>query len=197
MIVLNTTTNYSIYVFSKNNCLFIKDSFGDIKKVSNSIYLYSSIIDDFDVIHICYIDLKGCLNYCTYEKNNINFISTFKLNSYVKKINKLSMYIVNNSLNIFFARYKSHNLYNIHHINYDFYNYKFLEYQFEDVRKVNNSIYTINISNNYIVCSYSNLIKSNNFKSMAFDLVNKCWVNFSTVKSSTVLFDYCNSIRYE
>uniref|UniRef100_UPI0022DFC21D hypothetical protein n=1 Tax=Paeniclostridium hominis TaxID=2764329 RepID=UPI0022DFC21D len=98
---------------------------------------------------------------------------------------------------IFFARYKSHNLYNIHHINYDFYNYKFLEYQFEDVRKVNNSIYTINISNNYIVCSYKNLIKSNNFKSMAFDLVNKCWVNFSTVKSSNVLFDYCNSIIYE
>ncbi|MDU1539079.1 MAG: hypothetical protein E6902_05610 [Paeniclostridium sordellii] len=197
MIVLNTTTNYSVYVFSKNNCLFIKDSLGNTKKVSNSIYLYSSIIDNSYVIHICFIDLKGCLNYCTYDKNNINFISTVQLNSYVKKINKLSMYIVNNSLNIFFARYISHNLYNIHHINYDLHTYKFLEFQFKDVRKVNNSIYTINISNNYIVCSYINLIKSNNLKSMAFDFKNKYWVNFSNIKSSNVLFDYCNSIRYE
>ena len=197
MIVLNTNTNSSVYIFSKNNCLFIKDSFGEIKKVSNSIYLYSSIIDNSDIIHICYIDLKGFLNYCTYEKNSLNLILTFKLNSYVKKINKLSMYIVNNSLNIFFARYISHNLYNIHHINYDLVTYKFLEYQFKDVRKIDNSIYTINISNNHIICSYSNLIKSNNLKSMAFDIVNKCWINFSNIKSSNILFDYCNSIRYE
>jgi hypothetical protein len=197
MIVLNTTNNSSLCIFNKNNYLYIKNSLGSIQKISNSVYLYSSIIDKLDIIHICYIDLKGFFNYCTYEKNNINFVSTFKLNAYVKKISNLSLYISNNSLNIFFATYLDNNLYNICHMNYDLHTYEYLDYIIKNVYKSNNQIYKINISNNYIICSYNSSKGSTNYKSMAFNLINKSWLDFSSINPSTTLFDYCDSIKYE
>ncbi|MGL5641612.1 MAG: hypothetical protein ACRDDM_05045 [Paraclostridium sp.] len=198
MIILNSTYNSCLYFFNKNNCLYVKNDSGDIEKLSNNIYTYSATIDNLNVIHICFIDLKGFFNYCIYEKNNVLSVSKFKLNGSVKKIKKLSLHILNNSLNIFFAKYSNSNSYNIHHMHYDLKTYELSNNVIKDVYKFDNLVYTVNVSNNQIICSYNDTPKGpSNIQSIIFDSVTKSWSKLSSTKINNLLLNYCDSVKYE
>ncbi|MGL5755130.1 MAG: hypothetical protein ACRCYC_07360 [Paraclostridium sp.] len=198
MIILNSTYNSCFCFFNKNNCLYIKNDSGDMKKLSSNIYTYSATIDNINVIHICFIDLKGFFNYCIYEDNNLLSISKLKLNGAVKKNKNLSLYILNNSLNVFFAKHLNHNTYNIHHLHYNLKTYDLSYNIINDVYKSNNSIYKVKISNNEIICSYNNTPTGEvNIQSVIFDNLSKSWLKFSNTKINNLLFNYYDSIKYE
>lgn len=198
MIVLNSTYNSCFSFFNKNNCLYIKNDSGDIKKLSSNIYTYSATIDNLNVIHICFIDLKGGFNYCIYEDNNLLSISKLKLNGAIKKNKNLSLYVLNNSLNVFFAKHLNHNNYNIHHLYYNLKTYDLSYNIIDDVYKSNNSIYKVKISNNEIICSYNNTPTGEvKIQSVIFDNLSKSWLKFSNTKINNLLFNYCDSIKYE
>lgn len=197
MIILSKDANVSLSIFNKNNCLYIKNFTNKLEKISNNVYLYSAIIDNYNDIHICFIDLKNYFYYYTYNNNSLNLISSFKLNVSSKKVSKLSMHLLNDSINIFFSKSLNKHYHNICHLNYNFYNNELLELTIKSAYKNTLPLYTINVSNNHIICSY--YVNSKNkidLESMVYNDNKKCWSNFSNIYTSNVLFKYCDTIKY-
>lgn len=197
MIILNKDASLSLSIFNKNNCLYIKNYTNKIENISNNVYLYSAIIDKYDDIHISFIDLKNYFYYYTYNNNSLNLISSFKLNVSSKKVSKLSMHLLNDSINIFFSKSLNKHYHNICHLNYNFYNNELLELTIKSAYKNTLPLYTINVSNNHIICSY--YVNSKNkidLESMVYNDNKKCWSNFSNIYTSNVLFKYCDTIKY-
>lgn len=197
MIILNKDANLSLSIFNKNNCLYIKDFTNRVEKISSSIYLYSALIDSMDNVHVCFIDLKNCFYYYIYKDSMLSLLSSFKFNISSKKISKLSMYLLNDSMNIFFSKSLNKHSHNICHLNYNFSTCEIAEYTINDAYKNASPLYTINLSNNHIICSYyskhENII---DLKSMVYNDNYKSWSNFSNINASNILFKYCNSIKY-
>lgn len=197
MIILNKDANLSLSIFNKNNCLYIKDFKNKIEKISNNTYLYSALIDSLDNVHICLIDFKNHFYYYTYKDSTLTLISSFKSNVGSKKISKLSMYLLRDSINIFFSKSLNKNFNNICHLNYNFNNKELVEFTIKDSYKNISPLYTINLSNNHIICSY--FYKSDNkveLKAMVYNDNDKCWSNFSNIYASNILFKYCDSLKY-
>ncbi|WP_371025285.1 hypothetical protein LZ906_003310 [Paraclostridium ghonii] len=197
MIILNKDANLSLSIFNKNNCLYIKDFTNKIQKISNSIYLYSALIDPLDKVHICFIDFKNYFYYYTYKDSALTLVSSFKFNISFKKISKLSMYLLRDSMNIFFSKSLNKNFHNICHLNYNFYSGELVEFTIKDSYKNVAPLYTINLSNNHIICSY--YCKSDNkvkLKAMVYNDNDNSWLNFSNIYTSNILFKYCDSIKY-
>lgn len=197
MIILSKDANVSLSIFNKNNCLYIKNFTNKLEKISNNVYLYSAIIDNYNDIHICFIDLKNYFYYYTYNNSSLNLISSFKLNVSSKKVSKLSMHLLNDSINIFFSKSLNKHYHNICHLNYNFYNNELLELTIKSAYKNTLPLYTINVSNNHIICSY--YVNSKNkidLESMVYNDNKKCWSHFSNIYTSNVLFKYCDTIKY-
>ena len=107
------------------------------------------------------------------------------------------MYLLKDSLNIFFSKSLNKHYHNIYHLNYNFYNGKIIEFDIKNAYKNKLSLYTINESNNNIICSY--YIKSKNIinlESVVYNDNEKCWSHFSNIKTSNILFKYCDTIKY-
>lgn len=197
MIILNKDANLAVSIFNKNNCLYIKNYTNKIEGISNNVYLYSALIDNYNDIHICFIDLKNYFYYYTYTNNSLNLISSFKLNVSSKKVSKLSMHLLNDSINVFFSNSINKHYHNIYHLNYSFYNNELIEFDIKNAFKSRLPLYTINVSNNHIICSY--YVKSKNkidLESMVYNDNKKAWSHFSNIKTSNILFKYCDTIKY-
>ncbi|KKY03025.1 hypothetical protein VN21_00065 [Paraclostridium benzoelyticum] len=197
MIILNKDANLAVSIFNKNNCLYIKNYTNKIEGISNNVYLYSALIDNYNDIHICFIDLKNYFYYYTYTNNSLNLISSFKLNVSSKKVSKLSMHLLNDSINVFFSKSINKHYHNIYHLNYSFYNNELIEFDIKNAFKSRLPLYTINVSNNHIICSY--YVKSKNkidLESMVYNDNKKDWSHFSNIKTSNILFKYCDTIKY-
>lgn len=197
MIILNKDANLAVSIFNKNNCLYIKNYTNKIEGISNNVYLYSALIDNYNDIHICFIDLKNYFYYYTYNNNSLNLISSFKLNVSSKKVSKLSIHLLNDSINVFFSKSINKHYHNIYHLNYSFYNNELIEFDIKNAFKSRLPLYTINVSNNHIICSY--YVKSKNkidLESMVYNDNKKDWSHFSNIKTSNILFKYCDTIKY-
>lgn len=197
MIILDKDSNVYLSIFTKNNCLYIKPFEKKIQKISNDVYLYSAVIDEYDCVHICFIDFKNYFYYYTYSKYCLNLVSSYNLNLTFKKICKLSIYLLNDSINIFFSKSLNKKYHNIYHLNYNFYRNEILEFSFKNAYKNKVIPYNINVSNNHIICCYYFKSKNTiNSKYMVYNDYKKKWSTFSKIKTSQILFNYCNTIKY-
>lgn len=195
MILFNKDMDYYISVFNKNKCLYLEDSFNKIKKISRNVYLYSALIDSLNQVHICILTNNNSIYYYTYYNDNLSLIFSSKLNINTQKIYKLSLYLLKNSINIFFCQYSGKLSNDIFHLNYDFYTFNLIDFKIDTSFK--NKLYYINKSNNSLICSY--YTKSHNkliLNSVLFDDDKKFWSKFSNTDTTNVLFDYCNKIKY-
>ena len=105
--------------------------------------------------------------------------------------------LLNDSINVFFSKSINKHYHNIYHLNYSFYNNELIEFDIKNAFKSRLPLYTINVSNNHIICSY--YVKSKNkidLESMVYNDNKKNWSHFSNIKTSNILFKYCDTIKY-
>lgn len=190
--------NSFVKLYTKNNSLYLKNSLEETFKLSRYIHLYSYIIDSTNKVHICLIDSKSNIIYITFKNNILDNISSFKLDINIKNLSNLSVYTINHLLHVFFIRKVNKNEFIIHHLIYDFNNKVWDLLQIGSTNKSSKPIYSVNISNNCLLCSYSTYInKSLIRKNLSFDEIKKCWNDYYKQKTSQLLMNYCNSLKYK
>lgn len=190
--------NSFIKLYTKNNSLYLKTNLEETFKISKYAHLYSYILDNDNKAHICLIDSKSNIIYITFKNNILDNVSSFKLDINIKNLSNLSVYTIKHSLHTFFIRKVSRNEFIIHHLIYDFNNKVWSLLKIGSTSKSSNPVYSVKISNNCLLCSYSTYInKAIVRKNLSFDEVNECWNNYYSQKTSQLLMSYCDSIEYK
>ena len=191
-------TNSFINLYTNNNCLYLKTSLEETFKLYKYAYLYNYILDKDNKAHICLIDYKSNVIYITFNNNNLNNVSSFKLNISLKNLKNLSVYTINNLLHVFFTKKLNKNEFIINHLIYDFYNQVWNLFEVGSTNKYSNQIYCVNILNNCLLCSYYTYVNKSIIKKIfSFDEIKKCWNDYHSQKTSQLLMNYCDSITYK
>ena len=206
------------YIYAENNCLYIKNINEKIKKVSNNIVSYCANFDENNFIHICSIDTKGRLNHFIYKNGHIKKRVLCKVCHNINNLRNMRLFIVQNYLNIFIIEESSlkNNQYRLSHFNFSPSNYNIYKYCINNIVKINESIYKLNIDDMYnMILTYGTTNKDDNSdlynKTLIFNTYNRNWLpargllrqstsisdfkSFSTIKDD--LFEYCYSIIYK
>lgn len=198
MLKKDTFPNSLAKLYTRNSSLYLKNALEENFKLSKYTHLYSYTLDINNKFHICLIDYKSNIVYITFEDNVLNNISSFKLDFNIKNLSNLSVYIMNNSLFTFFIKKVSKNEFIIYNLNYNFNTKDWNLLQVASINKSSNPIYSVSISNNCLLCSYSTYInKTLVRKTLTLDNINNCWNDYYKQKTSQLLIRYCNSIKYK
>lgn len=198
MLKKDTFPNSLAKLYTRNSSLYLKNALEENFKLSKYTHLYSYTLDINNKFHICLIDYKSNIVYITFEDNVLNNISSFKLDFNIKNLSNLSVYIINNSLFTFFIKKVSKNEFIIYNLNYNFNTKDWNLLQVASINKSSNPIYSVSISNNCLLCSYSTYInKTLVRKTLTLDNINNCWNDYYKQKTSQLLIRYCNSIKYK
>lgn len=206
------------YVYTENNCLYIKNINNKINKIANNIVSYCANFDDNNLIHICSIDTRGKLIHFFYKNGRIKRKVLCKACHNINNLKNMRLFIVEKYLNIFIVEESSlkNNQYRLSHFNFSPTNYNISKYHINNIIKRDESIYKLNIdemSNMILTYEAENKNSRSDLysKTIIFNTSKRKWMpannllrtstSFSDLKSSSTikddLFEYCYSIIYK
>ena len=118
------------YVYTENNCLYIKNINEKINKIANNIVSYCANFDDNNFIHICSIDTKGRLIHFLYKNGRIKRKILCKACHNINNLKNMRLFIIEKYLNIFVVEESSlkNNQYRLSHFNFSPTNYNIHKY---------------------------------------------------------------------
>ena len=82
------------YVYTENNCLYIKNINEKINKIANNIVSYCANFDDNNFIHICSIDTKGRLIHFLYKNGRIKRKILCKACHNINNLKNMRLFII-------------------------------------------------------------------------------------------------------
>ena len=206
------------YIYTENNCLYIKNINDKINKIANNIVSYCANFDDNDFIHICSIDTKGRLIHFLYKNSSIRRRVLCKACHNINNLKNMRLFIIQKYLNVFIVEESSliNNQYRLSHFNFSPTNYNISKHYINNIIKKDESIYKLNIDDmSNMVLSYETTSKSSRSdlysKTLIFNTSNRKWMSANNLlRSSTSssdfksssnikddLFEYCYSIIYK
>lgn len=206
------------YVYTENNCLYIKNINEKINKIANNIVSYCANFDDNNFIHICSIDTKGRLIHFLYKNGRIKRKILCKACHNINNLKNMRLFIIEKYLNIFVVEESSlkNNQYRLSHFNFSPTNYNIHKYYINNIVQRDESIYKLNIDDmSNMILNYETINKNSRSdlysKTLIFNTSNRKWIpthnllrrstSFSDFKSSSTikddLFEYCYSIIYK
>ena len=206
------------YVYTENNCLYIKNINEKINKIANNIVSYCANFDNNNFIHICSIDTKGRLIHFLYKNGRIKRKILCKACHNINNLKNMRLFIIEKYLNIFVVEESSlkNNQYRLSHFNFSPTNYNIHKYYINNIVQSDESIYKLNIDDmSNMILNYETINKNSRSdlysKTLIFNTSNRKWIpthnllrrstSFSDFKSSSTikddLFEYCYSIIYK
>lgn len=206
------------YVYTENNCLYIKNINEKINKIANNIVSYCANLDDDNFIHICSIDTKGRLIHFLYKNGHIKRRILCKACNNISNLKNMRLFIIQKYLNIFIVEESSlkDNRYRLSHFNFSQNKYNIYKYHINNIIKKDKCIYKLSIDDMCnMICTYDtqdNRNRSETYsQTLIFNNANRKWVPaHSLLRNSTSfydfncsctikddLFEYCYSIIYE
>lgn len=206
------------YVYTENNCLYIKNINEKINKIANNIVSYCANFDNNNFIHICSIDTKGRLIHFLYKNGRIKRKILCKACHNINNLKNMRLFIIEKYLNIFVVEESSlkNNQYRLSHFNFSPTNYNIHKYYINNIVQRDESIYKLNIDDmSNMILNYETINKNSRSdlysKTLIFNTSNRKWIpthnllrrstSFSDFKSSSTikddLFEYCYSIIYK
>ena len=206
------------YVYTENNCLYIKNINEKINKIANNIVSYCANFDNNNFIHICSIDTRGRLIHFLYKNGRIKRKILCKACHNINNLKNMRLFIIEKYLNIFVVEESSlkNNQYRLSHFNFSPTNYNIHKYYINNIVQRDESIYKLNIDDmSNMILNYETINKNSRSdlysKTLIFNTSNRKWIpthnllrrstSFSDFKSSSTikddLFEYCYSIIYK
>ncbi len=207
------------YVYTENNCLYIKSINDRIDKIAKNIVSYCANFDDKEFIHICSVDTKGRLIHFIYKNGRMRKKIFGKVCHNINNLKNMRLFIMEKYLNLFIIEESSlkENRFRISHYNFNPSNYSTYIYRINDIVKKDEYIYKLNIDEmSNMILTYETEDKNNrsNFysKTLIFNTKNRKWESTnnllrnstsfssdynctSTIKDD--LFEFCYSISYK
>ena len=206
------------YVYSENNCLYIKNINEKVDKIANNIISYCANFDDNDFIHICSIDTKGRLIHFLYKNGRIKKRILCRACHNINNLKNMRLFIIQKYLNIFIVEESSlkDNRYRLSHFNFSPNKHNIYKYHINNIIKKDKCIYKLHIDDmSNIIFTYETedkISRSETYsQTLIFNNSNRKWLpthsllrkatSFSDFDcSSTIkddLFEYCYSIVYK
>lgn len=207
------------YVYTENNCLYIKNINEKIDKISNNIVSYCANFDNNNFIHICSVNTKGKLIHFIYKDGHIRKKVLGRVCHNINNLKNMRLFIINNYLNLFVVEESSikENRFRVSHYNFSPSIYNIYKYHINDILQNDEYIYKLNIDDmSNMILTYETENKNNRSESYSqtviFNTTNRKWLpthsllrkptSFSSEynsKSSIIddLFEFCYSISYK
>ncbi len=207
------------YVYTENNCLYIKNINEKIDKIANNIVSYCANFDDNNLIHICSIDTKGRLIHFIYNNARIRKKVLGKICHNINNLKNMRLFIIQNYLNLFVVEESSikENIFRVSHYNFSTSNYNVYKYHINNIVQNNEYIYKLNIDEmSNMILSYESENKNNRgepySQTLIFNTTNRKWIQANSLLrksnsfspecncNSTIkddLFEFCYSISYK
>lgn len=207
------------YVYTENNCLYIKNINEKIDKIASNTVSYCANFDDNNFIHICSVDLKGRLIHFIYKNGRVRKKILGRVCHNTSNLKNMRLFITQNYLNLFIVEESSikENRFRVSHYNFSPSNYNVYKYHINDIVQNDEYIYKLNIDEmSNMILTYETENKNNRgeyrSQTMIFNTTNRKWLparsllrtssslSFESNCNSTIkddLFEFCYSISYK